>query len=489
VRTIAAIALAVVSWGLLQPRGAPATETIRRHFTQADRERGRYQYVPVRVRDGVTRLTIAYRYDAADGASVIDLGLFEPGSLELGTRAFRGYSGGAVRSITIERDHATPGYRPGSIPAGEWHVLLGLYKVAAAGVDVDIDITTSAEPQRDAAPQSVMLSFPEPAIDVGPRWFAGALHLHTNHSDGTIGPNAVAAAAREAGVAFIAITDHNNTTHRLEPIESHAPLRIVGEEITTPAGHANVWGLRPGAWIDFRISPNDPGAAGIVNGFVEAAHRDGALFSINHPDGDCGGCAWEQVIPTGLDAIEIWNRAAGPQERAVALWDRLLQSGRHVTAVGASDWHRAPDRLDGASVRVLANALTERDVLDAIRGGRVVVIRSAADEPPVLDARCRSQRAAIGDTLTCGPEDLVTIDVAPETATPRRGSREPIATEGGGPVARVDLVWNGVRIESARGLPATFGFRRLGSGYARIQTYAADGSAIAITNPVYVAIH
>jgi len=475
-----AIALALASWGLLQPRGAPATETIRRHFTEADRERGRYQYVPVRVREGVTRLTIAYRYDAADGASVIDLGLFEPGSLELGTRAFRGYSGGAVRSVTIERDHATPGYRPGPIPAGEWHVLLGLYKVAAAGVDVDIDIATSAEPQRDAAPQSVALSFPEPALDVSPRWFAGALHLHTNHSDGTIGPNAVAAAARDAGLAFIAITDHNNTTHRLEPIESHAPLRIVGEELTTPAGHANVWGLRPGAWIDFRISPNDPGAAGVVNGFVEAAHREGALFSINHPDGDCGGCAWEQVIPTGLDAIEIWNRAAGPQERAVALWDRLLQSGRHVTAVGASDWHRAPDRLDAASVRVLANALTERDVLDAIRGGRVIVVKSTASEAPVLVATCGDRVATMGATISCASDEAILFSVSATGTAPASAAER---------IAKVDLVWNGTRVESAAGLPVVFTRHRSGAGYARIHAYAADDSVIAITNPVYVAIH
>src|SRR5688572_7400075 len=76
-------------------------QTIRRHFTPADRERGRYQYVPFDVPLGVAEMTITYRYDSAAGASVIDLGLIEPGPLTLGSTKFRGYSGGATRTITI----------------------------------------------------------------------------------------------------------------------------------------------------------------------------------------------------------------------------------------------------------------------------------------------------------------------------------------------------------------------------------------------------
>src|SRR4029453_18421220 len=121
------------------------TQTIRRHFTPADPERGRYQYVPFDVPRGVTEMTIAYRYDTAAGASVIDLGLIEPGPLTLGSTKSRGYSGGATRSVTIGRDRATPGYLAGPIPAGQWHVPPGLYKVADAGVDVDVDVTLHRE--------------------------------------------------------------------------------------------------------------------------------------------------------------------------------------------------------------------------------------------------------------------------------------------------------------------------------------------------------
>jgi len=443
------------------------TQTIRRHFTPADRERGRYQYVPFDVPRGVTEMTIAYRYDSAAGASVIDLGVIEPGPLTLGATAFRGYSGGATRTVTIGRDRSTPGYLAGPIAAGQWHVLLGLYTVAPVGVDVDIDITLGAI--ADSVTWTDRAPVGEPPAASGLRWYSGGLHLHTIHSDGSIDPNALAAAARDAGLDFIAITDHNNTTHRHEPVDSATPLRIVGEEITTPAGHANAWGLRPGALIDFRVRPEDPDAGPAIDGLVTATHAAGALFSINHPFGECAGCAWQQKIPASLDAIEIWNGRVGPQPEAVRLWDRLLAEGKRVTAVGASDWHRSPDPIDAPSVRVFASGLTERDVLSAIKNGQVIVMRNARDEPPVVGASCGANRASVGATLVCPPGSAATVTV-----------RMP-----GSPDARVGLVWNGDAIASKAIGAATFALPA-GPGYARVHVITSDGATIAISNPVYV---
>jgi hypothetical protein len=456
--------------------GAPpsiAPPTIRRHFTRADRDTGRYQYVPVEVAAGVTELTISYRYSGdGGGETVVDLGLFEPGPLSLGTRAFRGYSGGSQRTVTIARDHATPGYLPGPIPAGQWHVLLGLYQVAPDGVDVDIDVTTTsgANPARPGA-DTPATSMTMTATPAGPRWFSGGLHVHTTHSDGQVGPNATAEAARLAGLDFIAITDHNNTTHRLEPVASNAPLRIVGEEVTTPSGHANVWGLRPGAWVDFRVKPDEPGAAAKINGLVDTAHKAGALVSINHPFVSCAGCAWKQTMPDDLDAIEIWNGEKGPQPEAIQLWDQLLRKGRRVVAVGASDWHHGPEPIDSGSVRVFAKTLTERDVLDAIHHGHVMVMRSARDLPPSITVRCGKRQAGVGESLACTSGDAVLIDVALFGLTD----------------GRVELIWNGERVSSkplaASG--AAFAFPAE-PGYARLHVFAADGSTIAVSNPVYV---
>src|SRR5262245_34521262 len=99
----------------------PAREqTMRVHYTPRDQEVRRYAYVPVDVPAGTTALTIRYSYDAKDGANAIDLGVFEPGTLALGSKGFRGWSGGSREHVTIGAADATPGYWPGPIQAGTW---------------------------------------------------------------------------------------------------------------------------------------------------------------------------------------------------------------------------------------------------------------------------------------------------------------------------------------------------------------------------------
>ncbi len=68
----ALLALVVASQSSRADAGLETTrQSIRRHFTPADRERGRYQHVPFDVPRNVTEMTIAYRYDTAAGASVV----------------------------------------------------------------------------------------------------------------------------------------------------------------------------------------------------------------------------------------------------------------------------------------------------------------------------------------------------------------------------------------------------------------------------------
>ena len=160
------------------------------------------------------------------------------------------------------------------------------------------------------------------------------------------------------------------------------------------------------------------------------------------------------------------------------MWDRLLRSGRRVTAVGASDWHRGPAAIETPAVRVLAGRLTQADILDAIRQGRVIVVRDTRVEPPAVEAGCGAARASVGGTLICrsGERVAVRVDAASSEAE------------------RVDLFWDGEkrgskaigRHGSERGrvdfdLPAAV-------GYLRVHVHAATGSALAITNPIYVAL-
>ena len=463
-RTAALVALLTIVYAPVPQ--ARHTAVLNHHFTQGD---DRYQYLSFDVSPEAESLTISYSFSGDQGSSVIDLGLFEPGPLTLGTPGFRGYSGGAQPTITVGRRSASPGYRTGALPAGTWHVMLGLYQVAPAGVDVRVIVTESHEEAAESRPGSTGRA-QTPVAVTRAAWYSGALHLHTTHSDGSLGPAAVAEAAGAAGLDFIVITDHNNTAHTREAMPP-SPLHIAGEEVTTPGGHASVWGLPEGAWIDFRVSPKDPGAAAAINGLVEQAHRAGALFGISHPSDNCSGCSWEHAVPEAVDAIEIWQNEKAPRDRQMALWDRLLRAGRRVTAVGVSDWHRLPSRIDTAAVRVFAPQLTEPAILDGIRQHRVIVMRDARTAPPVVRASCGSHGAGIGDALTCGAGEDVTVRVSMPDL----------------PDARADFIWNAVRMTSKRiGRGTTFTMPAA-AGYLRVHVYAADGSTVAITNPVYVA--
>ncbi len=453
-----AVAVAALIGGAVAAVGTETT-VITRHYTPADRVSGRYQYVPFDVPAGTTSINIEQVYDKAGGANAVDLGLVEPGSLDLGSRALRGWSGGARSVIALTTASASPGYRAGPLPAGRWHVILGLYKVAAAGAEVTLRVTLSS----DAASTR--------------RWYAGDLHVHTVHSDGNSEPLAVLDMARAAGLDFVAITDHNNSTHAVAvpPDPGRTPLHIVGEEITTPGGHANVWGLKPGDWLDFRMAANDPR----INGIAAAARERGAIFSINHPVDECDACDWKQPVPESTGAIEVWNGPSGPQEGAIAFWDDLLRQGRRVTGVASSDWHRPPAPIGAGSVRVLAESLTEHAILQAIAAGAVVMMRDPASPPPILTVSTGGRSAGVGETLESMRGAPLEVAVTVPSFTSQGLAPCPSA-------CTVEISWNGVKSDTASATSGRVVFtRQAENGYLRAAVLSGQ-TVVALTNPVFV---
>ncbi len=456
-----ALALAVLALA----DAAPSRQVLRLHYDPKDRETGRYQYLPVEVPEGTTRLYVAYAYDKLGGQNVVDLGLFEPGPLDFGQARGRGWTGGERSEVTVTTGSATPGYWPGPLPPGRWHVQLGLYRVAPGGVDVELTLETGREPQPPAPAVAPPRS---DALRPGPAWYRGDLHVHTVHSDGELTVAQLVQAAREAGLEFIAITDHNNTAHQADGVRDDALLTIVGEEVTTPGGHANVWGLGPRDFVDFRVLPGD----GQIEGLVRSVAARGALFSINHPFADCPQCSWDHAVPEGVVGLEIWNRWDGPQEAAIALWDRLLRSGRRITGIGSSDFHRRPAPLGRGSVRVWAPELSTQAILEAIRKGRVVVMGDGMTPPPMVTLRAGGHTARVGDSLYVRSGEALAVEV------------EAAQWAGG----RADVVWSGDKVGSlvlGRD-PVRFEHRPPRDGYVRVEVRGPDGATVALTNPIFV---
>src|ERR1035438_8709228 len=127
---------------------------------------------------------------------VLDLGCVAPDG-------WRGWSGGARDRFVITPSEATPGYLPGELEPGTWHVVLGLHRVPAQGVGYELTVTTGpTAPAPEAAPPPVAPLPPprDPPAPCGLRWLAGDFHAHAGPSGEPHTIDALATAAPRSGV-------------------------------------------------------------------------------------------------------------------------------------------------------------------------------------------------------------------------------------------------------------------------------------------------
>ncbi|MEP7291742.1 MAG: PHP domain-containing protein [Chloroflexota bacterium] len=184
----------------------------------------KYSYAPFDVPDGVERIDVAYRYDAAigsdphlSGGNTIDIGIFDARGIGFHSPGFRGWSGSARAAFFIAQEEATPGYMPGAILPGTWNVVLGPYKVAAEGCHYRIEITlTFGKAASVEFPALLGLSDAPSAQVNADGWYKGDIHCHTIHSDGDSTPETLVRLAEALGFDFLAITDHNNRTQGID---------------------------------------------------------------------------------------------------------------------------------------------------------------------------------------------------------------------------------------------------------------------------------
>ena len=479
------------------------------HLAPPGAHDSRYAYVPFDVPPHAARISISYQYERAGGANTIDIGLFDARSTGSDTdpRGFRGWSGGRRSEFFISRDEATPGYLPGALPAGTWRIILGLYQVAPAGVDVSFKIGIEVEADGTSrpapAPRPADISSagtpatvsaveqgrhrtvtPQQVFGRGARWWRGDLHMHTVHSDGNWTIAELFAGALNSGLDFICITDHNTASHHAEidrlRASSKQPLVLRGEEITTYGGHTNAWGLPSGTWIDFRTHPGDDAR---ISNIAAQAHRAGALISINHPFALCGGCAWSYMSAAGdFDGIEVWNGTWDPtDELALTMWDKILQSGRRITAIASSDSHRPDTPIGHPTTHVAANALSKTALLQAIRQGRVYLTSEAARPIVNFEAEAatgkRRARWLIGDEIHLRAHGTIRFFITTEAAPPD---------------ATVSLLSDGQVLRSfpaqTDGQPQVIEIACQHDAYCRLEVRDKAKAVLALTNPIYVKI-
>jgi hypothetical protein len=311
-------------------------------------------------------LSLAYQYERhhesemeKDGftsrqeINIIDLGLIAPDGTQVGA------SGSDKTQIQVSETSATPGYRACPLVPGEWQILLGAYKIAAAGVTVRYELTFTAKRMR---------------------LFKGDLHLHTLASDGVLSTAELAQHVLRHGLDFLAITDHNQMVSADSLPRLPGLTLIPGIEWTHFKGHANFLGVdRPYDEPFFANSPEE------IQARFSSTRARGGLITINHPfDEICPFTFDMNTLP--YDCLEIWN---GPMRvsnlQALGLWNSMLAAGKKVPICGGSDYHR--DHLfllpGGPTTCVHAMSASPADILAGLRQGHAYL--TFAPNGPSLD--------------------------------------------------------------------------------------------------------
>ncbi len=351
-------------------------------------DRGRRLLVPFTVDDD---RPIIIRLDHDPAGGTIDLGLWDPSG-------WRGYSGGARRVVALAPGRATPGYRRGPLPRGEWAVELGVHRVGVPELRVEVSVertesdpadAPTGPPDRTSPPDRTGELPPVPRgserrlpAEAGLTWYAGDFHAHSVHSDGTLTLDELARAAVGAGLDFLAVTDHNTISHQadLAAVGLRQQICLIpGQEVTTDRGHANVYG--DVGWIDFHDPPD--------RWLAETRDR-GGLMSINHPLAD--DCAWQWAMPELPEVLEFWHvswyrdrQASGLTDTAMfALWARWRSD---AVLLGGSDLHTPESGITPGlpTTWVAAEAATPEAILAGVAAGRTAIsagLARRAGAPP-----------------------------------------------------------------------------------------------------------
>ena len=359
---------------------------LKLEFTVQPGQQGQYLLLPFSMPQDVESLALSYRYprhqesESASGGplstegtsfrtrqevNIIDLGLIAPDGAQVGA------SGSDKSEIFLSEVTATPGYLACPLVPGEWQILVGAYKIAAAGVSVAYDLTFTFKQRR---------------------WLKGDLHTHTLASDGVLSAAELGQRAVRHGLDFVAITDHNQPVAK-EALPEIAGLTLIpGLEWTHFQGHANFLGVdHP---YDGSFAANSP--AEIQARFASARQR-GALITLNHPfDENCGFQLDWRSLP--FDCLEIWN---GPMResnlKAVGMWQSLLAAGQKIAVCGGSDYHRDTPFLflGGPTTCVYAMSAGASDILQALKEGHAYI--TFAPNGPWLELT--AGEAILGDSV------------------------------------------------------------------------------------------
>ena len=180
------------------------------------------------------------------------------------------------------------------------------------------------------------------------------LHVHTVESyDAHTKREELPAIIKARGLNGVAVTEHN----RFNPPKLDA-LTIPGVEISSRDGHIIALGIQE------MIQPRQP-----ADDTIHQIQKQDGVVIIPHPYDPVCQCIKLSRLTTKPDAVETVN--ADALSFYISNWLARRDAAKFkLPQVGGSDSH-IPETIGDAYTIIDANSPTSKDVLEAIRAGRV----------------------------------------------------------------------------------------------------------------------
>lgn len=345
---------------------------------------GTYYAVPFSVPEGVVKVTVSYDYyrptkgvlSDLKPTNCIDFGLQD----EKGR--FLGWSGSAHSSVSVGEYSSTNGYLCEKINAGEWSVLVGAYHVLPEGVEVTYTVDFEY---------------------AGEKLLFGDLHIHSDASDGRYDAFEIAKMAKNKGLDFVALANHNNYSVNFSLPQVNNLTFIPAVEWTHYKGHMNFFGVKSPFENSFIANTEEE-----MKDLIENAKKRGAVISVNHPK--CRICPYVWENEDSFELMEIWNGPMRPtNKRGIEYWTSLLSKGRKIPIVGGSDYHspNGVSKIGEPVTAVYSHSPSAEDILDAVRKGHAFV-SCKKNGPKIL---LKYGNAKMGDTAKYDAKTPLEIQV------------------------------------------------------------------------------
>lgn len=267
----------------------------------------------------------------------------------------------SVISIGASAKDTTIGGVPGKIPPGCWSMEACLFFEYAERISFNITVSDKRLPVTEVIGGSVWTGNDdvtysnfdfEKSYQDEKRWYKGDLHTHTRLSDGAELPETASEKAKMMELDYYIPTEHNV----LHTGWTDTDVMVVpGVEITTPIGHANLFGIdkRPEALDNIILHKAEALLKEDIQAVIKECKDRNWLFSVNHPFLYIWKWLMEELKLEDINCLEIMNdptygadkeaQAEEANKMTICLSDVLWADGYRICAIGGSDSHKKID--------------------------------------------------------------------------------------------------------------------------------------------------